>query len=107
VPLDVHTSNRARDDLLGIWLYTAERWGSEQANAYLDRLDAGIARLRDNPLAGTDFSSLREGYRRFAVERHRIFYVVSDERIEIVRILHERMDVEPHLRPEPGARSSP
>jgi toxin ParE1/3/4 len=97
VRLEIHKRNRARDDLLGIWLYTAERWGAEQADAYLDRLEAGISRLRDNPLAGTDFNNVREGYRRLAVERHRVFYLVSNERIEIVRILHERMDVEPHL----------
>jgi toxin ParE1/3/4 len=95
VPLEIHKSNRARDDLLEIWLYTAERWDAEQADRYLDRLDAGINRLRENSLAGADFSILRPGYRRLTVERHRIFYTVSDERIEIVRILHERMDVDP------------
>jgi toxin ParE1/3/4 len=97
VPLEVHKSHRARDDLLGIWLYTAERWSPDQADLYLDRLEAGIARLSENPLAGTDVSSLRAGYRRLAVERHRIFYIVSSERIEIARVLHERMDVDPHL----------
>lgn len=97
MPLEVYKQNRARDDLLGIWLYTAEAWGFEQADLYLDRLEAEIARLRENPLAGADVGRIRTGYRRLAVERHRIFYVVSDERIEIVRILHERMDVDLHL----------
>ena len=97
VPLEIHKSHRARDDLLGIWLYTAEQWGPEQADLYLDRLAAGIARLSDTPLAGADFSSVRAGYRRLAVERHRVFYVLSGKRIEIVRILHERMDMGLHL----------
>jgi toxin ParE1/3/4 len=97
VPLEIHKSHRARDDLLGIWLYTAERWGAEQADLYLDQIEAGIARLGENPLAGSDFSALRAGYRRLAVERHRVFYVASRERIDIIRVLHERMDVGLHL----------
>lgn len=94
---EIHTSQRARDDLFRIWLYTAEQWGAEQADRYLDQLGAGIARLSETPSAGADFGSVRAGYHRLAVERHRVFYLVSAERVEIVRILHERMDMDLHL----------
>jgi toxin ParE1/3/4 len=39
-------------------------------------------------------NEVRSGYRRFAVGAHVLFYrrTTPDERIEIVRILHRRMD---------------
>jgi toxin ParE1/3/4 len=98
VPLELHKQHRARDDLLRIWLYTAEVWGVEQADRYLDQLEAGFDRLRENPFLGADYSVVRAGYRRLAVERHRVFYFVSGKRIEIVRVLHDRMDVSWQLR---------
>jgi plasmid stabilization system protein ParE len=33
-------SKRAETDLRGIWLYSLETWGEEQADCYLDELDA-------------------------------------------------------------------
>jgi toxin ParE1/3/4 len=98
VLLDLHKQHRARDDLLEIWLYTAEEWGAEQADRYLDLIQAGFDRLRENPFLGIDYGSIRAGYRRLMVERHRIFYTVTAERIEIVRVLHERMNMTKQLR---------
>ena len=92
MPIDLHKQHQARDDLLEIWLYTAEEWGAEQADRYLDLIQAGFDRLRENPFLGTDCSSIRSGYRRLTVERHRIFYTVEAKRVEIVRVLHPGMD---------------
>ena len=36
---------------------------------------------------------IRRGYRSLPVENHVVFYRVSDKDIEIVRILHQRMEV--------------
>jgi toxin ParE1/3/4 len=95
---DLHKRDRAREGLLEIWLHTAEEWGAEQADRYLDLIQAAFDRLRENPFLGTDCSSIRLGYRRLTVERHRIFYIVARERIEIVRVQHERMNALKQLR---------
>ncbi|WP_422410941.1 MULTISPECIES: type II toxin-antitoxin system RelE/ParE family toxin [unclassified Endozoicomonas] len=29
---------RAKDDVMSIWFYTLERWGTEQANRYLRKI---------------------------------------------------------------------
>jgi hypothetical protein len=52
---------------------------------------------------GRDCAAIRPGYRKHGVGRHIIFYrSIADDCIEIVRVLHERMDAERHLS-EPGA----
>lgn len=40
---------------------------------------------------------VRKGYRASKVKFHLIFYKVSNDIEEIVRILHERMDIENRL----------
>ena len=42
-------------------------------------------------------SDVRPGYRRLNVEQHRIYYREVSDRIDIVRMLHARMDVDRHL----------
>jgi toxin ParE1/3/4 len=98
VPPEIYKQHRARDDLLGIWLYTAEVWGEQQADRYLDQLQAAIERLKGYPAAGLDYGRIRPGYRRLSVARHRIFYTASEVQIDIIRVLHEREDMESHLK---------
>ena len=95
--LEIYKQHKARADLLDIWLYTAETWGLEQADHYLDVLESAMQRLGENPKLGTDASDVRPGYRRLIAGRHRVFYVVSREQIDIMRVLHPRMDVEGEL----------
>jgi len=97
VPLEVYKQHKARTDLLEIWLYTAAKWGAEQADHYLDELERAMQRLGANTNLGTDASEVRPGYRRLIAGKHRVFYIVSDDRISIVRVLHPRMDVEAEL----------
>jgi toxin ParE1/3/4 len=48
--------------------------------------------------ANADMKSIRTTYRKHPVGRHLVFYrQISINQIEIVRILHERMDVEARL----------
>ncbi len=37
------------------------------------------------------------GYRRFSINYHRVFYRFVGESLEIVRVLHESMDIDTHL----------
>ena len=92
MPLEIHKRSRAREDLLEIWLYSHDTRSANQADRYLDRLDEGISRLSENPFLGSDAGTIRRGYRKLTVERHLVFYTVTEERIEIVRVLHAQMD---------------
>jgi len=91
-------TNKAIADLKDIGRYTLERWGREQRNLYLGMLDATFQQLASNPLTGKDCKDIRNGYRKFNAGSHVIFYrQQSGDTIEIVRILHGRMDCETRL----------
>lgn len=88
----------AKSDLKAIGRYTQENWGIKQRNRYLILLNESFQKLAANPELGRDCSELREGYRKLSVGKHVIFCRrIADDTIEIVRVLHERMDVENHL----------
>ncbi len=87
----------ARQDLGAIWRYTRDRWGEPQADLYLRQLDAGIQSLIEYPDIGESCDHIRAGYRKLHVNRHLIFYRRSDVEIEVVRVLHQAMDVDRHL----------
>lgn len=49
MPRPVRVSALAEAYLMEVWRYTAERWGSEQADAYLDAFGAAFQQLARSP----------------------------------------------------------
>lgn len=92
-------SNEASNDLEKIWLYTFEIWSEEQADHYFNLLMDEIEYLSKNPKSGKDYSEIRKGYFRSRVKSHFIFYKINfkNEEIEIIRILHQQMDISSRL----------
>jgi toxin ParE1/3/4 len=90
-------TERAKADLRAIGRYTQATWGRAQRNSYLARLDASFHLLAQEPHRGLACDDIRPGYYKYHVGRHLIFYRVSPEGVEIIRILHDRMDIEAHL----------
>ena len=91
-------TSKAKSDLIEIARYTQERWGREQRDLYLRMLDECFRQLAAKPLQGSDCGEIRVGYRKLLAGRHIIFYrQPTGDSIEIVRILHGRMDVEARL----------
>ena len=93
----VNKTTRAEQDLLDIWLYTFRTWGEVQADRYLDELGLGIRLLAENPNLGSDYGHVRDGYRRLSINYHRVFYRCVGDSLEIVRVLHESMDIDTKL----------
>lgn len=94
---EIHKSVLAERDLTDIWLYTAGRWGEDQADHYLDRIAEALDLLATHPDIGSDCSDIRAGYRKFRAGRHLIFYRLADNTLYVVRVLHDQMDIERHL----------
>lgn len=90
-------SKRAVSDLEEIWLYTVEKWSAKQADRYYNLIVDEINYICKNKDAGKSMDHVRKGYRASKVKFHLIFYKVSDNIIEIIRILHEQMDIENRL----------
>lgn len=87
----------AERDLESIWAYTVQQWGFEQANRYIDLLTAAFAGLAESPNIAPSCERIRPGYRRWGVERHKIYFRVTDYGIAVIRVLHDRMDAPRHL----------
>lgn len=90
-------SPRAQTDLDDIWDYTAETWGVDQAERYIRLIADSINAVATSPARGQRCDSIREGYRKYPAGSHVLFYRLSGDGIDVVRILHQQMDVERHM----------
>jgi toxin ParE1/3/4 len=80
-------------DLVGIWHYTAEEWGVERADRYVTEIRKRIEGLTTGATASRSADDVRKGLRRAISGRHVVFFRESGARIEVVRVLHQSMDV--------------
>jgi toxin ParE1/3/4 len=87
----------ASAELRAIGNSTRARWGDRQASVYVAELRESIKSLRELPLRFPELGPERPGLRRMRCGGHVVSYLVTDEQIEIVRILHERMDFKTRL----------
>ena len=90
-------SPRARADLDEIWDYTTERWGGDQAEGYIRLLQRAIETVANDPRKGRSCDEVRAGYCKYPAGSHMLLYRSVKAGIDIVRILHSRMDFERHL----------
>jgi toxin ParE1/3/4 len=95
-------TDAAREDLAAIGRYTLESWGAEKKTRYLAGIRASLERLRRATGIGRVRDEIRPGYRSVASGRHVIFYRETEDRIEVVRVLHQRMDLHRHLNDPAG-----
>ena len=93
----VHKSTKAEEDLTGIWMYSLQEWSIEQADKYVDELNAGFARLETNPKLGKSRDDLRPGYFSLVLNEHIAYYIISQCVVRIARVLHSQMDPDRHL----------
>lgn len=93
----VRVSPKAEADLEDIWLYTRQAWSSAQADHYITAIFKRLEQLAADELSGQPYDHVRLGYFKLVVGSHIAFYRQTDTNIEVVRILHARMDFERHL----------
>jgi len=90
----------ARADLQDVARYTETTWGRRQRDVYLTAIDAKLRALAAKPKIGKPRDAVRTGYRSSRVGAHVIFHREVPEGNEVVRILHQRMDVRRQLASE-------
>ncbi len=96
-PLPYAISKKAVSDLEEIWLYTVKKWSVDQADRYYNLIFDEINFICKNINAGKSMEHVRKGYRSSNVKSHLIFYRIQNNTIEVIRILHEQMDIENRL----------
>ncbi len=95
--LKVIFKEQAIIDLEDIWLYTLHTWSLRQADRYHAMILKEVEFLATHPKSGKDQNHVREGYRSSKIKSHVIFYRIVENELEIIRILHERMDIRNRL----------
>jgi toxin ParE1/3/4 len=94
---DYRLTPAAKSDLLKIWNYTIKNWGEKQAEKYLLDIESKLERLAANPELGRQRPEINLSYYSFPVKKHIIFYLQSGNHIDIIGILHGKMDINKNL----------
>jgi toxin ParE1/3/4 len=88
----------AEADVEAIWEYTEEHWGRRQAERYVAAIRDACRSLAAGAYPDRDASDVRPGFRKAAVGSHTLYFLRREDGApEIIRILHQRMDVPRHL----------
>lgn len=90
-------SQEALLDLNDIWEYTFHKWSKEQADRYFNLIFDEIDFISENSELGTSYDHIRKNYRASKIKSHLIFYRLENNNIEVIRILHQRMDLKKRL----------
>jgi toxin ParE1/3/4 len=89
-----YLTNKAVEDLTSIWNYTYEEWSESQADKYYEILFEAFQDISQNPEMGKNYEGIAKGVSGFRINKHIVFYRrMNSDLIEIVRILHGRMDL--------------
>lgn len=83
-------------DMEGIWNFSADQWSIDQADAYSRELFAAFDELATGRRRGRP-AEIRPNYMKFSVGSHVVFFRHLQSGIEVIRILHQSMDIRRHL----------
>jgi toxin ParE1/3/4 len=86
----------AEADLEGIWRYTSAQWSREQADSYLRDLAGAFLELASGTRTGKT-SDVRPGYLKCLCGSHVVYYRNHADRLDVIRVLHQRQDAERNL----------
>jgi toxin ParE1/3/4 len=95
---EVVLSPKAKADLSEIWDYTYSEWGVEQAEKYVRDIWTVMQEQTSDYTKSVDIGDVRKGYRKVRAGYHVIFFKVTRNGvIDVVRILHQKMDFDRYL----------
>lgn len=82
----------AKASLMRIALYTQQTWGKKQRRIYMKNIDDCFHKLAVSPMQGKARPEIFHALRSHPVGRHIAYYMIRDDYIVIVNVLHDRMD---------------
>ena len=87
-------TNKAVEDLTEIWNYTIDEWSENQADHYYQMLLDNCQDISSGRVIGKKYEGIFKSLLGFRAGKHIIFYrKIEGDVVEIVRILHEQMDL--------------
>jgi toxin ParE1/3/4 len=84
---------RAESDLKKIASYTLKTWGRRQRNKYLLAMERRFIWLAENAELGKHRTDIHEDYYSYPQGSHVIFYMIRDDFVDIIGVVHQRMDI--------------
>ncbi|UWR87820.1 type II toxin-antitoxin system RelE/ParE family toxin [Phaeobacter inhibens] len=91
-PLELTLSLKAQSDLEEIWLYSAQVWGRDQADLYLNTLQSVFETLCDLPELAREYEELSPAVRMHQTGQHVVIYRVQGSQLQIIRVLGARQN---------------
>ncbi len=92
-------TNKAVEDLSKIWDYTYEVWSEKQADIYYELIISTCIELANYPENGKIYAEISNDVLGYRIGKHIIFYHHNNpNEIQILRILHTRMDLKNRIR---------
>jgi len=87
-------THKAVEDLSKIWDYTYEAWSENQADKYYELIVVAFQEIAENSTLGKSYKEISKEILGFKAGKHIIFYrELTSRKVEIIRVLHERMDI--------------
>lgn len=91
------TTRLADQDIIDIYVYGAAEFGVDQAERYHEGLVSVFELLAENPHLAHERPEFDPPVRLHPYEAHMIAYLIRDNGILIIRVLHGRQDWERYL----------
>jgi len=89
-------SPAAEADIDGIWDYSADRWGLDQADSYVDAIRDACYALAKGTKHGRPAEVLPD-FQKHLCGSHVIYFLDYPDHLDVIRVLHQRQDAERHL----------
>ena len=80
-------SSAADQDFEQLFEYGIENFGLARAKSYVDGLIIQFQSIAENPSHYQAVDHIRKGYRRSVYGKHAIYYVFSNDCVDVMRIL--------------------
>lgn len=88
---------KAIADLDEIWAYSVARWGVARSDRYIGEIRSIVEAVAENPKRGRQYDDV--GHFKIQAGSHLVIYLIVEGGIDVMRILHQRMDIKRHLKP--------
>jgi toxin ParE1/3/4 len=89
-------SPAAAADIDGIWNYSADRWGLDQADSYVDAIRDACYALAKGTKHGRPAEVLPD-FQKYLCGSHVVYFLDYPDHLDVIRVLHQRQDAERHL----------
>jgi toxin ParE1/3/4 len=90
-------SKEAENDLVEIYRYGFINYGENKADQYIETLKEKCQFLAGVPNFCPDRDEFNPSVKIHHHRKHLIIYVIENDDILIIRVLHDRMDIQQHI----------